>query len=107
MPRYFDHPGHPTNPPDNLTLLSILIVVAIIVVVVAGAALAGIGGHAPPPTGLPVVRDVPCAEDVMVIVAPDPDPDHGLTWVCGPALDDVMDPDDIAALDLYLAEHAR
>jgi hypothetical protein len=46
---------------------------------------------------------VRCQEDEVAVVAPDSNPNHGLTWVCV-VLDDFADADSIARLDAILAE---
>lgn len=43
-----------------------------------------------------------CHEDEASVVAPDPDPTHGLTWVCV-VLDDFLDEEGFARLDAILA----
>ncbi len=43
-----------------------------------------------------------CFEDQAVVVAPDPDPNHGLTWVCV-TLDDFVDAEGMDRLDTILA----
>lgn len=67
---------------------------------VAVGSLAWAAGIGNPPSVAPAPS---CYEDEALVVAPDPDPAHGLTWVCVP-LDDFLTPEAEARLGEVLAE---
>ena len=60
--------------------------------------IAEVGHVGPHPAGLTPAADPGCFEDEAAVVAYDPDPAHGLTWVCV-ALDDFADDGSLARLE--------